>query len=134
MSELQLVEIPPHPDLAAYVGVVYYANISLSATTSERKCVVLPHAGVDLVINLGGPFSVEMNGVSTPLGAAASLHGPQPDTAHLRRQGAFCVIGVRLRHGIAAGFLNFPVKEICGKVIPAESFWPGVREELLSPV
>jgi AraC-like DNA-binding protein len=134
MPELNLVEVPPHPDLAPFVGTLYYVNVAISGTAPERRCILLPDASVDFVINLGGPFSLERGGESMAVSSLASLHGPHPDSVQVRRQGALCLLGARLKHGVAAGFLNVPLKEICGRFLSAESFWPQVKTDLVDPV
>jgi AraC-like DNA-binding protein len=134
MRELHLVEVPPKSDLEPYVGVLYCANVAIAGMAPERKCILLPNPCVDLVINLGGPFSMEHAGDAQAVGTLASLHGPHSVSAHLRRQGALCLLGARLKHGVAATFLNFPVKEICNRFIPVETFWPLASSELVEPI
>jgi AraC-like DNA-binding protein len=134
MPELNLLEMPAHPDLKPYVGALYYVNVSISGDSPERRCILLPHANVDLIINLGGPFSMERAGQINSVTSLATLHGPHPDATQIRRHGALSLLGVRLKLGVAAGFLNFPVKEISGRFISAESFWPNVQSELIEPV
>lgn len=134
MRELHLVEVPPKPELEPYVGVLYCLNVAIAGMSPERKCILLPNPCVDILINLGGPFSVEHGGDNQAVGALATLHGPHAVSAHLRRQGALCLLGARLKHGVAATFLNFPVKEVCNKFVPVESFWPQAGTELVEPV
>jgi AraC-like DNA-binding protein len=134
MRELHLVEVPPKPELEPYVGVLYCVNVAIAGMSPERKCILLPNPGVDLIINLGGPFSIEHAGVNQAGSSLATLHGPHAVSAHLRRQGALCLLGARLKHGIAATFLNFPVKDLSNRFVPVESFWPQAEAELVAPV
>jgi AraC-like DNA-binding protein len=134
MRELHLVEVPPSPELEPYVGVLYCLNVAIAGMSPERKCILLPNPCVDLVINLGGPFSIEHATDQQASGPLAVLHGPHAVSAHLRRQGALCLLGARLKHGVAASFLNFPVKEITNRFIPAETFWAQSNTELVEPV
>src|SRR5258708_40123714 len=101
MPELNIVEMPPRPELEPYVGVLYYVNVAISGTAPERRCIVLPNASVDLVINLGGPYAVDRAGETLQVQSLATLHGPHPDSTQVKRQGALCLLGARLKHGVA---------------------------------
>jgi len=131
---LQFVELPTRERLQDQVGVLFYVNVALEGASPERRCIVLPNASVDLVINLGGPIAVERNGDPTPNLPLAALHGPHSDPITLRRKGALCLIGARFRHGVAATFLNMPLKNLVNGLLNVESFWPDAQKELIEPV
>ncbi len=114
----QLLELPTGPALDPVIGALYYLKLGFNDGDRERRVVVMAHPSVDLVVNLGGPFTLETFGVVQNVGPGAVLLGPQPLASILRREDELELMGARFRHGAASSLLPYPVKELEQRMVP----------------
>jgi AraC-like DNA-binding protein len=133
-SAWRLTEVPPRPELAASIGTFFYFRLASKDEAHERRVIVMANPCVDLVINLGDPFTLETFGDSQRVERGATLHGPRPATTFLRREGELVLVGARFKHGAAAGLLPFPVKELEQRQVPLQDFLHEAAVELFETV
>ncbi len=130
----RLTEIPPASELAAVIGTFFYLRLASKDEARERRVIVMANPAVDLVLNLGDPFTLETFGDSQRVDRGATLHGPRPTTTFLRREGELLLIGARFKHGAAASLLPYPVKELEQRQVPLQDLLHESALELMEHV
>lgn len=123
-QDLQLVEVPPRADLSPWIGTLVYMRYAAQAPDRERRLIAMASSSVDLVLNLGDPFTLETFGDSFKVGNGASLIGPRPQITFVRREGELKLLIARFRNGAAAPLLPYPVKSLTGTLVDAQQLWP----------
>jgi AraC-like DNA-binding protein len=130
----RLTEVPPKPELAAVVGTLYYFRLASKDEARERRVIVMANPCIDLLINVGDPFTLETFGESQRVERGVTLHGPRPSTTFLRRDGDLVLVGARFKHGAAASLLPYPVKELEQRQVPFEDLVHENAKELFDQV
>ena len=130
----RLTEVPPKPELAAIIGTFFYFRLTSKDEAHERRVIVMANPCVDLIINLGDPFTLETFGDSQRVERGATLHGPRPATTFLRREGELVLVGARFKQGAAASLLPYPVKELEQRHVPLEDLMHEAAKELYDNV
>jgi AraC-like DNA-binding protein len=130
----RLTEVPAKPELAGSIGTFFYLRLSSKDEAHERRVIVMANPCVDLVINLGDPFTLETFGDSQRVERGATLHGPRPATTFLRREGELLLLGARFKHGAAASMLPYPVKELEQRHVPFRDLLHESADELFEQV
>lgn len=130
----RLTEIPPRSELSSVVGTFFYLRLASQDEAKERRVIVMANPAVDLVLNLGDPFTLETFGDSQRVERGATLHGPRPATTFLRREGELLLIGARFKHGAAASLLPYPVKELEQRQVPLQDLLHEAATEMTEHV
>jgi AraC-like DNA-binding protein len=126
----QLAEIPVKPLYADHLGTLFYLHLPRQAGQSMRRIIAMASLSVDLIINLGDPFTVETFCDAIPVNRGPYLAGPRPATAFIRREGELTLLGARFKHGAVAPLLPYPVKELEQRIVPLASVWPDAAASL----
>lgn len=124
----------PSPPLNAYINDLYY----LDGPASYPRQKVLPVASSNLMINLGEPFDVYKPDQAEPfitctnswwVGVWSTYHSVDWP------QSVRC-FGIHFKPDGAYPFLQFPLSEINGEVVPLDAIWGHfageIRERLLA--
>jgi AraC-like DNA-binding protein len=130
----RLTEVPPKPELAGIIGTFFYFRLASKDEAHERRVIAMANPCVDLLINVGDPFTLETFGDSQRVERGVTLHGPRPATTFLRREGELVLVGARFKHGAAAGLLPYPVKELEQRQVPLEDLLHETAQELFEQV
>jgi AraC-like DNA-binding protein len=130
----RLTEVPPKSDLAGVIGTFFYFRLASKDEAHERRVIVMANPCIDLLINLGDPFTLETFGDSQRVERGVTLHGPRPSTTFLRREGELVLVGARFKHGAAASLLPYPVKELEQRHVPLEDLLHESAKELFDQV
>jgi AraC-like DNA-binding protein len=130
----RLSEIPPRPELSAIIGTFFYFQLTGKNEAHERRVIVMANPCIDLVLNLGDPFTLETFGDSQRVERGATLHGPRPSTTFLRREGDLTILGARFKHGAAAALLPYPAKELEQRQVPLADVMQDEANEILNAV
>jgi AraC-like DNA-binding protein len=125
-TELQLTEIPVNAAYSEHVGILFQLNFPRPEGQTSRRVVAMASASLDLIVNLGDPFSIETLGDSVPVNPGVYLVGPRPATSFIRPEGDLILVGARFKHGATAPLLPYPVKELEQKIVPLTGIWPDV--------
>ena len=131
---MEYVEHEPGPALR---GRARYWRLTGAVGADEAPFEpVLPDGCVELIVHLGDPFAIEHEG-RRELQPRALLAGPGTAPVRLAPTGRVDVIGVRLEAGVAAKFIDVPVRELVNRVpelaAVAGEFARGLGEELFAP-
>src|SRR5665213_1615566 len=125
-----LAELPVKPAFATHIGAFFYLHLPNSPDQPLRRVITLASPCLDLLINLGDPFTIETFWDATLVSPGAYLAGPRPATAFIRRQGELTLLGARFKHGMASSLLPYPVKELEQRFIPLATLWPDAAKAL----
>jgi AraC-like DNA-binding protein len=89
----------------------------------EYSAKVFPDGIVQLILNLGSPYSVHSADGRTSIFRAGSLSGERLERCTVE-QPRFChTIGVRFRPGGAYPFFGIPLRELTEHVVDIETLW-----------
>lgn len=126
----QLAEIPVKPLYADHVGTLYYLHLPRQASQAMKRIIAMASLSVDLLVNLGDPFTIETFCDAIQVDRGPYLAGPRPATAFIRREGELTLLGARFKHGAVAPLLPYPVKELEQRIIPLATVWPEIAATL----
>src|SRR6266705_2770630 len=119
LADWRLTEIPVQPSLSPYIGTFYYLHLPRpSEQHALHRVIAMATPSLDLVMNLGDPFTVETFGDAVRVDSPVFLSGPRPTTTFLRRDGVLTLLGVRFKHGAIASLLPYPAKELEQRFVP----------------
>ena len=124
LADWRLAEIPVQPFLSPYIGTFYYLHLPRASEQSPlHRVIAMATPSLDLVINLGDPFTVETFGDAVRVDSPVFLSGPRPTTTFLRRDGVLTLLGVRFKHGAIASLLPYPAKELEQRFVGLDQLW-----------
>ncbi len=118
----------PSPPLNAYIDDLYY----LDGPASYPRQKVLPVASSNLMINLGDPFDVYEPGQTTPFITCTDswLTGVWNTYHSVDWPSQVRFYGVHFKPGGSYPFLQMPLSELNGQVVPLDAFWGSYASEI----
>jgi AraC-like DNA-binding protein len=125
-----LIEIPVKPIHADHLGTLYYLHLPSKPDNALRRIIAMASLSLDVMINLGDPFTIETFCDAIQVNQGPYLAGPRPTTAFIRRQGELTLLGARFKHGAVAPLLPYPVKELEQRILPLSAVWPDTAAAL----
>ena len=112
----------PRPQLAPFIRSLTYAR----GRIDYRHDRILPNGDAVLMVNLGDPHESRPGGVMKDAWVCGVQHGPLLN----RPCGETHVIAVAFRPAGAHAFLQLPLSELTGQVVPLDALWGSFAAEM----
>jgi AraC-like DNA-binding protein len=103
----------------------------INDTTLEYSAKVFPDGIVQLIINLGSPYTISAGDGSTSRFQAGSLSGERLELCAVAQPLSCHAIGIRFRPGGAYPFFGIPLSELTEHVVDIETLWGASTVETL---
>lgn len=126
---MKYLEYAPPSYLAPFIKC-YWSLSNTSEVQRENQRQFLSEGGMEIVFNLGGPFTV-INGHSVfeSHGGAFAI-GPMTKAQCGYTAGKFHLFGICFQPGGVTSFLSYPIQELVDHCVDAEDLWGGMVKGL----